>query len=69
MSEDEYVCSLSPAMVEVARIELRETESRRTQALEQFRDLIIKHPRIKKCQIGNLFILNMICYFICPFLF
>ena len=52
MPEDEYVCSLSPAMAEVARIELRETESRRAQALEQFRELIHKHPRIKNCQTG-----------------
>lgn len=54
--EDEvykYVCNLSPEMEEVARIELRETENRRDQALEQFRQMIKLHPRIKKCQTGN----------------
>lgn len=51
----EYVCSLSPQMLEVARIELRETETRRDQALEQFRQLIKVHPRIKKCHTGNYF--------------
>lgn len=48
----EYVCSLSPQMLEVAKHELRETETRRDQALTQFRELIKSHPRIKRCHTG-----------------
>ena len=47
------MCSLSPKMAEVARIELRETETRKSQALEQLRELIKLNPQIKMCQTGN----------------
>lgn len=57
--EGDYVCTLPPHLVEVARTELRETESRRNQALDQFRELIKLHPRIKKCQMGKMGIIQL----------
>ena len=49
----EYHCSLSVELLEVAKNELREDEIRRTQSLKQFRELILKHPQIKRCRTGN----------------
>lgn len=34
--------------VEIAESELRETSSRKTQALQQFNEMLNKHPFIKK---------------------
>lgn len=38
--------------MEIAKNELREDESRKDQALVQFRDWIGKHPAIKYCRTG-----------------
>lgn len=53
MPEENYVCSLSPAMIEVASRELRETEARKSQSIEQLRELIKLNPQIKMCRTGN----------------
>lgn len=47
-----YDCKLSKSYQDIALNELREDETRRTQALEQFRDWIKKHPFIKSCRTG-----------------
>lgn len=44
--------TLSPELMEKARIEVREDDNRRQQALEQFREWIHKHPWIKRIEIG-----------------
>jgi hypothetical protein len=51
---DSYQCSLSGKFKDIAKEELREDESVRTQALAQFREWIAKHPHIKKCRTGKL---------------
>ena len=43
---------LSRKIMEIAKNELREEESRKDQALIQFRDWIEKHPAIKYCRTG-----------------
>lgn len=48
-----YECKLSEYYQDIALKELREDESRRRQALEQFRDWIKKHPFIKSCRTGQ----------------
>jgi hypothetical protein len=45
---DSYQCTMSAKFKEIAKEELREDESVRTQALTQFREWIAKHPNIKK---------------------
>lgn len=52
----QYVTSLSPKFLLIAENELRETECRRTQALDQFREWIKKHPCIERCPTGNILI-------------
>lgn len=43
---------MDPKFVEIAERELRETESRKTQALQQVNDWLDKHPFIKDCRRG-----------------
>lgn len=51
---DSYQCTLSGKFKDIAKEELREDESVRTQALTQFREWIAKHPQIKKCRTGKI---------------
>lgn len=48
---------LSEKYVQIAKNELREDESRKTQSLQQFRELIDKHPYIRNCRTGNISII------------
>jgi hypothetical protein len=50
---DSYQCSLPSKFKDLAKEELREDESVRTQSLAQFREWIAKHPQIKKCRTGE----------------
>lgn len=50
---DSYQCTLPAKYKEMAKEELREDESVRTQSLAQFREWIAKHPHIKKCRTGK----------------
>lgn len=43
---------ISEKILEIARNELREDDTRKDQALAQFRDWIEKHPAIKHCRTG-----------------
>lgn len=56
----DYKCSLGPDAQAVARTVLREDEATREQALEQFRDWILKHPTIKRCRTDPLFLLKFL---------
>lgn len=57
---DPYVCSLSARFKQLAKDELREDESMRTQALAQFREWIAKHPHIKRCRTDAVFLLRFL---------
>lgn len=50
---DSYQCTLTSKFKEIAKDELREDESVRSQSLSQFREWIAKHPHIKKCRTGK----------------
>ena len=50
---DSYQCTLPAKFKEIAKEELREDESLRTQSLIQFREWIAKHPHIKRCRTGK----------------
>ncbi|KAG5681022.1 hypothetical protein PVAND_010488 [Polypedilum vanderplanki] len=57
---DSYQCSLPSKFKDIAKEELREDESVRTQALAQFREWIAKHPQIKKCRTDAPFLLRFL---------
>lgn len=57
---DEYKSTLDAETLETARLELREDDSTREQALEQFRHWIEKHPAIKRCRTDSLFLLRFL---------
>ncbi|KYQ54653.1 Clavesin-1 [Trachymyrmex zeteki] len=57
---DEYKSMLDVDTLETARLELREDDNTRDQALEQFRHWIEKHPAIKKCRTDSLFLLRFL---------
>lgn len=57
---DVYKCSLSPKDQSIAKAELREDESTREHALEQFREWIAKHPSIKRCRTDSVFLLRFL---------
>ncbi|KAK6642095.1 hypothetical protein RUM44_013818 [Polyplax serrata] len=57
---DEYVCTLSPETLEIAKAELREDESTRRQALESMRNWIMKNPRIENCRLDAKFLLRFL---------
>ncbi|XP_044742995.1 clavesin-1 [Chrysoperla carnea] len=59
-SNDEYKCTLSPELQKLAQEELREDENTRTQAIQQVRDWINKHPNIKKCRTDSIFLLRFL---------
>lgn len=48
-----YEFKLGEKYKEIAKNELREDDSRRLQALEQFKEWILKHPNIKRCPHGK----------------
>ncbi|KAK0181119.1 hypothetical protein PV327_003430 [Microctonus hyperodae] len=56
----EYKCHLSDEIQSIAHAELREDENTRAQALEQFRDWILKHPMIKRCRTDPVFLLRFL---------
>lgn len=58
--EHVYGSTLDADTLEMARLELREDDSAREQALEQFRDWIQKHPTIKRCRTDSLFLLRFL---------
>lgn len=53
-----YVCTVPEEYLKIAEDELRETESRRSQALEQLKELIQKDPLIEKYTISEWKIIN-----------
>jgi len=57
---DEYTSTLDADTLEMARLELREDDNTREQALEQFRHWIEKHPAIKQCRTDSLFLLRFL---------
>ncbi|XP_011194416.1 clavesin-2 isoform X3 [Zeugodacus cucurbitae] len=57
---DPYLCSLSPALKIIAKEELHEDDNIRCQALQQLREWITKHPRIKKCRTDSVFLLRFL---------
>ncbi|EZA62861.1 Clavesin-1 [Ooceraea biroi] len=57
---DEYKSTVDTDTLETARLELREDDSTRQQALEQFRHWIEKHPMIKRCRTDSLFLLRFL---------
>ncbi|XP_074100916.1 clavesin-1-like [Cotesia typhae] len=59
-NEINYKCSLSKETQKIAMEELREDENIRNQALEQFRDWILKHPSIKRCRTDPGFLLRFL---------
>ena len=48
-----FMSVVSEYFLRVAEDELREDEFRRSQSLDQFRELLCKHPAIKKCRTGK----------------
>lgn len=57
---DEYVCTLPPETLEIARMELREDELSRKQALDNMRGWILKNPRIESCRLDSKFLLRFL---------
>jgi len=57
---DEYTSTLDADTLEMARLELREDDNTREQALKQFRHWIEKHPAIKQCRTDSLFLLRFL---------
>ncbi|XP_066594764.1 clavesin-2 isoform X2 [Prorops nasuta] len=58
--EFDYKCELSENTLKTAKVELREDENTREQALEQFRHWILKHPAIKSCRTDAVFLLRFL---------
>lgn len=58
--EQEYNSTLNSDTLELARLELREDDNTREQALKQFRHWIQKHPTIKKCRTDSSFLLRFL---------
>lgn len=58
--EDDYGCTLSEDTRTIARAELREDDTTKEQALDQFRCWIQKHPAIKRCRTDALFLLRFL---------
>ncbi|XP_028046177.1 rhophilin-2 [Monomorium pharaonis] len=57
---DEYKSTLDSETLQTARLELREDDNIRDQALEQFRHWIEKHPAIKNCRTDSVFLLRFL---------
>lgn len=47
-----FISVLSEKYAKIAKDELREEEGRKSQSLQQFSELIKKHPYIKNCRTG-----------------
>jgi len=54
LSDDDYVCSLSPDTEKFAREDLREDEATRKHGIEAMREWINKNPDITNCRTGKL---------------
>lgn len=50
---DEYVCTLSDELQELAKEELRETPAHREFAMKALREWIESHPRISAVRLGK----------------
>lgn len=48
--------NISVEILEKAKAEIREDETRKVQSLEQLRDFVTKHPFIKTCRTGKFFL-------------
>jgi len=46
--------NISAEVLEKAKAEIREDETRKLQSLEQLRDFVTKHPFIKICRTGKI---------------
>lgn len=57
---DSYQCNLTAKFKDIAKEELREDESLRSQSLSQFREWIAKHPNIKRCRTDAHFLLRFL---------
>ncbi|XP_055709891.1 clavesin-2-like [Phlebotomus papatasi] len=57
---DRYECQLSEELKKEAWKNLREDENLRDQALDQFREWIKKHPKIKKCRMDANFLMRFL---------
>lgn len=57
---DDYICSLSEELIELAKTELRETKSIRDQSLKILRDWIQNNPRIVSIRLDSLFLLRFL---------
>lgn len=53
LSDDDYVCSLSPDTEKFAREDLREDEATRKHGIEAMREWINKNPDITNCRTGK----------------
>lgn len=58
--EEDYGCALNEDARTIARVELREDDAIREQALDQFRHWIQKHPAIKRCRTDAAFLLRFL---------
>ncbi|KAK9304438.1 hypothetical protein QLX08_004212 [Tetragonisca angustula] len=58
--EEDYECALSEATRTIARVELREDDATREEALRQFRHWIQKHPNIRRCRTDAVFLLRFL---------
>ncbi|OAD52285.1 Clavesin-1 [Eufriesea mexicana] len=58
--EEDYGCTLSEATRTIARVELREDDGTKEEALKQFRHWIEKHPNIKRCRTDAAFLLRFL---------
>lgn len=52
--EGDYKSNLSEKFLEIAKNELGENDTRRSQALAQLRELIKKNENIKNCVLGKI---------------
>jgi hypothetical protein len=50
----------SSQLLKKAEIELRETEVRRKQSLQQMREWLKKHPFLRNCRDGKLIAINVL---------
>lgn len=57
---DDYSFDVSDKFKKIAKEELREDEETRSQALQQFREWIAKHPNIKTCRTDAIFLLRFL---------
>lgn len=55
---DDYVCELSPDLVEMLEKELRETKESREHGLKALRDWTMQNPRINKTRLDSSWLLK-----------